>query len=65
MDRDTHDLIIQLCTRAGMIMEDASAVTLTVGSIPQVDLGKQLDNLSEAIERCSSLLKSARSLSEP
>ena len=29
MDDDTQDLIVQLCTRIGMIMEDASVIALT------------------------------------
>lgn len=32
MDDETQELIIQLCTRIGMIMEDASVVALTIGS---------------------------------
>ena len=30
MDKDTDDLIAQLCTRVGMIMEDSSVAALTV-----------------------------------
>ena len=31
MEDDNYDLIAQLCTRIGMIMEDASVVALTMG----------------------------------
>lgn len=32
MDDETQELITLLCTRIGMIMEDASVVALTIGS---------------------------------
>jgi hypothetical protein len=34
MDRDAADLIMQLCTKVGMIMEDVSPIALSMGSAP-------------------------------
>jgi hypothetical protein len=36
MDEDAHELVAQLCTRIGMIMEDASVEALTAGSLPPI-----------------------------
>ena len=62
MDHETKDLIAQLCTRAGMIMEDASAEALTIALQSESDLAAKLDTLIEAIATSSSLLTAARGL---
>ncbi len=62
MDRDTHDLIAQLCTRAGMIMEDASPMALSIGSTPTDEWVAQIDELIGEMERAASLLGTARVL---
>lgn len=59
MDADTHDLIINMATRAGMIMEDVSAEAISVRAIPPDDLKMHLDRLCRAAENSSQLLKSA------
>jgi threonine synthase len=56
MDEDTRELIRRLCTRAGMIMEDASAVAVLA---PQEE---RLDDLRRAAEQISNLLAAARTL---
>lgn len=62
MDEDAADLIIQLCTRAGMLMEDASVLALTLGSVEPSLRGQVLGQLVEASERISSLLQEAMAL---
>jgi hypothetical protein len=57
MDEDTRDLIRQLCTRAGMIMEDASAMAILA---PQEE---HLPNLRRAVEHAEMLLAAANALS--
>lgn len=62
MDEDAADLIIQLCTHAGMLMEDASVLALTLGSIEPGSRGQVLVELVDASERISSLLRGATAL---
>jgi hypothetical protein len=35
MDEDVRDLVVALCTRAGMLMEDASPVALGIASLDE------------------------------
>lgn len=56
MDDDTRDLIRQLCTRAGMIMEDASAIAVTK---PQEE---QLPQLRQASNQVTALIAAAEAL---
>ncbi len=62
MDDDARDLVNQLCTRIGMIMEDASELALTIGSVDQSDRPKQLTKLAESSARISALVRAAMSL---
>ena len=62
MDDDIGDLIRALCTRAGMIMEDASVDALMM---PQADLGAmaaKLERLSNAARTISAIVDAARAL---
>jgi hypothetical protein len=62
MDDDTLDLIRKLCTRAGMIMEDASVEALTISAEARsIDSG--LIRLAYATEAISALVAAARVLS--
>lgn len=61
MDEDTLDLISKLCTRAGMIMEDASVDALTIPP-DGMTMGVQLANLNEAARTIASLLAAASTL---
>jgi len=55
--KDTHELIRQLCTQAGMIMEDASAeAILWDGNI------ETLNDLAARIAEARALIEAARSL---
>jgi len=59
MDADTHNLVIELSTRAGMMMEDASAEAISLRAIPADDFARHLDRLCAAAENSAQLLKSA------
>ena len=56
MDNHTRDLIRQLCTRAGMIMEDASPIALASGS------EDRLPDLEAAAADILALIRAARAL---
>lgn len=49
MDDDTRYLIVQLCTRAGMVMEDATVIALSAArQRDDAALRKDLEELSQA-----------------
>jgi hypothetical protein len=58
MDED-GELIDALCTRIGMIMEDASVVALSRGS---GDLDDRIAQLAAAIEQMSALAAAAQAI---
>ncbi len=62
MDEARLDLIAQLCTRVGTIMEDASVVALMVGGGEEGDLHDALDHLERASARITGLLSATRAL---
>ncbi len=64
MDLDTIELIAQLCTQVGMIMEDASPVAVTIGHKTPEEMRKRLDDLARAAEKISRLISAAQALSE-
>jgi hypothetical protein len=62
MDDDTEELLNLLCTRIGMIMEDASVVALTIGARePGQRLG-EMAKLETASAQIAALTAAARSL---
>ena len=60
MKDDTHDLTVQLCTKVGMIMEDASVIALTIGGLASEDRQAALEEIGKAAERISALVEAAR-----
>ena len=62
MEDDTSELIVQLCTRMGMIMEDASVVALTVGGLTGKERPHAIAELEAAAERISALVAAAKAL---
>lgn len=62
MDADTHNLVIELATRAGVIMEDTSAEAISVRAIPPDELAGHLNQLCEAAENTAQFLRLARLL---
>ena len=49
MEDETSVLVAQLCTRIGMIMEDASPVALTDAGLDAVERKAALADLAQAI----------------
>ena len=62
MDEHTNELIAQLCTRIGMIMEDASVVALTVGGLTVKERDDAIAALEAAAERISALVAAGKAL---
>ena len=62
MDDDTKDLIRLLCTRAGMIMEDASTVALVLPISDDAALKGALDSLRRSTSSMSTLIDAAFAL---
>lgn len=62
MDDDTHDLIVQLCTRIVMIMEDTSVVALTIGGLADEARWAAIVELEAGAVRVSALVNAAKSL---
>ena len=62
MDDDTPDLIAQLCTRVGIIMEGASLVALTVTAMRKGERSEALSQLERDAEQISNLMRGVRAL---
>ena len=62
MDDDTRRLVFELCTRAGMIMEDASATALLTAELDDAALQTLIDTLGAELGRASALIAAAKSL---
>ena len=62
MDKASDDLIDQLCTRAGMIMEDANPIALTMPSFHGDERKLALVQLERAAAEISALIVAARSI---
>lgn len=65
MDDDTADLIRKLCTRAGMIMEDASVEALIMPVIDASSIDAKLALLADAAYAISAIVAAARVLNRP
>jgi hypothetical protein len=62
MDDDTRDLIAQLFTRAGMIMEDASPVALLAGTGDHAALEEAVVAIEQSAEKVAALAGAIRAL---
>lgn len=62
MDDETADLIRMLCTKAGTLMEDASAEALMMGSTDPQALSAKLEHLTQAAEPICAVVAAARAL---
>lgn len=62
MEDDTHELIAQLFTRAGMIMEDASVIALTVAGMHETERKIAVAELGSATKQISALIAAAEAL---
>lgn len=59
---ETDDLVVQLCTRIGMIMEDASVAALSMARTPADHRASVIDELSRSGQRIANLAEAARAL---
>lgn len=62
MDGDTDELITQLCTRIGMIMEDACMTALTMGAVKGDGRAGSIGELEVAAHRIQALVAAAKAL---
>ena len=62
MDEDTAELASRLCTRIGMIMEDASVVALTIGSMEEAERSDAIARLEKDARRIDKLIGAVRAL---
>ena len=62
MDQDTRDLIRQLCTRAGMIMEDASMLAVTLPAKDDPAMIKAVQQLANNAADIASLIDASAAL---
>jgi hypothetical protein len=62
MDEDVRDLIDALCTRAGMLMEDASPFAVGMASIEQGHIPDRLGELDKSIRAMACLIAAAQAL---
>jgi len=60
-DIDT-ELITLLCTKAGMLMEDHSALALTVGSKAADEQKAALEELAQIAAKLSAIIAAAQSI---
>lgn len=62
MDDDAIALVRQLCTRAGMIVEDASAPVILSGSMNTAALGPVLRQARADLTRALMLIEAAQTM---
>ena len=63
LDGDTLDLINQLCTRIGMIMEDAAPLALQLSTTRQ-EVASRLSLLNDSVVSMAALVAAARSIAK-
>jgi hypothetical protein len=59
MDADDRELVIRLCTKAGMLMEDASVVGVTSAGLDQEQLLLAVDSLGGYASKIKALICAA------
>lgn len=62
MDDDTRELIAQLFTRVGMIIEDVGPVALLAGTGDRAELDEAVAAIEQAAEKITSLASAVRAL---
>ena len=62
MDDDTDNLIAQLCTRIGMIMEDASPVAIGFGAMTAAERRAAVTEISVAAAQISAICEAVEVL---
>ena len=61
-DEDTDELIAQLCTRIGMLMEDGSVIALTAGGRDTATRREALIRLQHIVAKIGALMEAAAAL---
>ena len=61
-DSDSQDLVDQLATRIGAIMEDSSVVALTLAPRSDPARSEDIDDLEHAAQQISALVRAIRAL---
>jgi hypothetical protein len=64
MDDIDHELISLLCTKIGMLMEDHSALALTLGAQSQGEQNTAIDELAHASTKIAKLVAATQSIAE-
>ena len=62
MDDIRTELIVSLCTQAGMIMEDASLLAVTMPAQASAGIGEALTRLQADVSAMTSLIAAAQTL---
>lgn len=62
MDDDTDNLIAQLCTRIGMIMEDASPMAIGIGAVTAAERRAAVTEISVAAAQISAICEAVEVL---
>lgn len=65
MDEDAKELVVQLCTMIGMIMEDTSVVALTVSGLDDDQRRRAAADIQNAAARINALAGAVTTLSAP
>ncbi len=63
MDQETSDLITQISTRIGMIMEDASVIALTLGRVGSEARVAKVCEIADAAAKIHALTEAIKALS--
>lgn len=62
MGKDKRNLIDQLCTQAGMIMEDSSAAAISSRDVEEYDLTEYLNQIAANASKILALIAAAQAL---
>lgn len=62
MDEDTRELILSMCTRAGLILEDASAPAVCCANLDEASLRMLVGLLTRRLDDARSLIIAASRL---
>lgn len=63
MDKETSDLIAQISTHVGMIMEDASVIALTLGRVGSEARVTKVCDIADAAAKIYALTEAIKALS--
>ena len=65
MDDDAIALVRQLCTQAGMIMEDASARDVLIGGLSAEELAEVVQLIRQELLRALAIVDAAAAMMDP